>query len=71
MRLKLNHAMMDALHRRDQVCRHEAHQILDGLNYFVDAMNYCLKVGQLKAFHLKNVLMLNLHWRGGTMDVNP
>jgi hypothetical protein len=34
---------------------------VDDQNYFVDAMNYCLTVGQMKAFHLKNVLMLSPH----------
>lgn len=40
------------------------------LNYFVDAMNCCLKtVDQMKAFHLKNVLML-IH-RIWMEDVTP
>jgi len=59
------------LHQSDRVFHREANPIADDLSYFVDAMSYCLKVGQMKAFHLKNVPMLSLHWMVWTKDVSP
>ena len=74
VRLNLDHELRVALHRRDPVVRLSgcpnvddlmlvAPNVDDLMNYFVDAMNYCLKTvyhlmdGQMMVYHLKKYLM--------------